>query len=201
VVTLWLARGVVGPLATTGVTDEGIAIAGAALLLLLPARGIAGARLLRPHDLKGLPWGILVLFGGGIALAGAIDSSGLAAWIGGQVTLLEEVPVILVLLTMVGVTILLTELASNTATAAVLIPIAHGAATAVGLLPLQVAIAVTTAASCAFMLPVATPPNAVVFASGHVTLGDMVRAGMVLNVLLAILVTIAATTWLPLVWP
>ncbi|MDP2327235.1 MAG: SLC13 family permease [Dehalococcoidia bacterium] len=200
VVALWLGRGLIGPLAAH-LTDEGVALAGAALLLLLPARGIRGARLLHPRDLRRLPWGILVLFGGGIALAGAIESSGLAGWIGGRVTLLDALPAIVVLLALVLVTIFLTELASNTATAAVLIPIAHGAATVAGLVPLEVTVAVTVAASCAFMLPVATPPNAVVFASGRVTLGQMLRAGLVLNVLLAVVVATAVRTWLPLAWP
>lgn len=200
VVALWLARGFVGPLADV-VTDEGVALTGAALLLVLPARGLHGERLLHPRDLRRLPWGILVLFGGGIALAGAIESSGLAAWIGERVTLLDALPAVGVLFALVLVTIFLTELASNTATAAVLIPIAHGAATVAGLVPLEVAVAVTVAASCAFMLPVATPPNAVVFASGRVTLGQMLRVGLVLNIVLALLVTGAARLWLPLAWP
>lgn len=201
VVALWLTRGLVPPLSASGITDEAVAMTGAALLLVLPARGPRGARLLHPRDLRRLPWGILVLFGGGLALAGAIESSGLATWIGLQVTVIQELPPILILFAIVGVTILLTELASNTATAAILIPIAHGTAVVLGLVPLEVAVGVATAASCAFMLPVATPPNAVVFASGRVSLGAMLRAGIFLNVLLGGAVTGAAVHWLPIAWP
>ena len=201
VVILWLARGIVTPLADTGLADEDIAIAGAALLFLLPAAGIRGPRLLHLPDLKTLPWGILILFGGGIALAGAIDSSGLAIWLGQQLTRLGDLPTPLILLAFIVVTILLTELASNTATAAVLVAVAHGSAAATGLIPIQIMVAVTLAASCAFMLPVATPPNAVVFSSGRVTLGQMIRAGLALNVIMAALIAIAVTLWLPLAWP
>jgi len=200
VVALWLLRGSVAPLAATGLTDEAIAIGGAILLFAIPAGRLAGPRLLQWDDLHRIPWGVLVLFGGGLALAGGIEQSGLAAWLGARIALPAGWPAIAGLLAFVVFTILLTELASNTATAAVLLPIAHGAAVALGLDPIVVVVAISTAASCAFMLPIATPPNAVVFSSGRVTQAQMIRAGLALNVVMAVIVTLAAALWLQVVW-
>ena len=136
---------------------------------------------------KVLPWGILLLFGGGPSLAAAFESSGLAAWIGGRIDGIGTVPPMVLTLTVVALVILLTELTSNTATAATFLPIAAAVSFRLSGDPLALSAAVALAASCAFMLPVATPPNAIVFATGQVGIGQMMRAGLFVN-LAAILV-------------
>ena len=136
---------------------------------------------------KTLPWGILILFGGGLSLAAAFQSTGLAAWIGAGVGTVGATSVLVLTLVVVGVVIFLTELTSNTATAATLLPVAAAVSLSQTGDPLPLSIAVALAASCAFMLPVATPPNAIVFSSGYVTIPQMMRAGLIAN-LISILV-------------
>lgn len=200
----WLGNGLLdSPLgigAIGGVSDTNIAITGALMLFILPARGRSGPRLLEWGDLSELPWGILVLFGGGLALAAGIDSSGLAAWTAGHFDELSGAPTILTLLAIALIVIFLTEITSNTATASVFIPIVAGVAVSLGEHPYVLMIVTTTAASCAFMLPVATPPNAVVFATGEVTMRQMARVGLGLNLILAPLLALAAQAWLSLAW-
>jgi solute carrier family 13 (sodium-dependent dicarboxylate transporter), member 2/3/5 len=176
-----------------GLEDSTIAIAGALLLFLAPAE--RRQPVLTWEDTRGLPWGVLLLFGGGLALARAFETSGLAAAIAGVVAALAAVPVWVMLLAAGALFLALSELASNTAVAAMAMPIL--AATALGLgvpaLPLMAVGAIAT--SCAFMLPVGTPPNAIVFGSGLVTIPEMARAGIWLN-LLALAVATAAGLWL-----
>jgi sodium-dependent dicarboxylate transporter 2/3/5 len=137
-----------------------------------------------------LPWGLLVLFGGGLSLAAAIRRNGVGELLGSQVSALEGVPSVLLVLGIVSLMIFLTELTSNTATAATLIPIFAELAPGLGVPPLLLVVPAAIAASCAFMLPVATPPNAIVFGSGHVTIPQMSRAGLWLNLLGIVLVTL-----------
>ena len=171
------------------VNDAMIAIAGGAALFLLPSG--AGGRLLDLSALKGLRWDILVLFGGGLALAGLIDRSGLAGWIGAHVVLAEALPVWLVILVLAGTIVYVGELASNTAMAAVFLPGAGAAATSIGVEPIGFLWPIVLAASVGFMLPVATPPNAIVMDSPAVTRVSMLRAGALLD-LIGIGVTVAA---------
>jgi sodium-dependent dicarboxylate transporter 2/3/5 len=140
-----------------------------------------GTRLLTWEDLAALPWGVLLLFGGGLSLAAAISSSGLATWIGAVMQALDAWPVFLIVaVATIGMTFL-TELTSNTASAAAFLPLAAAVAAGLGFEPLLITIPLALAASLAFMLPVATPPNAVAYASGRLTIGQMVRAGFWLN--------------------
>ncbi|MDK3258096.1 SLC13 family permease [Blastococcus capsensis] len=168
--------------------DATIAIAAAVLLFLLPA---AGRRVpaLDWHTAQQLPWGVLLLFGGGLSLAAAVQASGLDAYIGNQVGQLGALPVVLLVFSVALVVILLTEVTSNTATAAAFLPVLGGVALGLDLGPLALLVPAALAATCAFMLPVATPPNAIVFGSGYVTIGQMIRAGAVLNVIGVVLVT------------
>jgi solute carrier family 13 (sodium-dependent dicarboxylate transporter), member 2/3/5 len=140
---------------------------------------------------------VLLLFGGGLSLAAAVESSGLAAWIGGRLEGLGGLSPVWVVLAVVGTVILLTELTSNTATTATFLPVVAAVALGLGVEPLLLVLPTTLAASCAFMLPVATPPNAIVYGSGRVSLPQMARAGVWLNLLFLALLTLAAFTIVP----
>lgn len=198
----WMTRPIlvehVGPLA--GLSDAGIAMTAALALFLLPSGEPDGRRLLDWKLARDTPWGVLILFGGGLSLAAAVESTGLSAWFGTGVGGLSEWPITLLVLVVVAVVILLTELTSNTATAATFLPVLGGIAVGLGRDPLLLAVPAALAASGAFMLPVATPPNAIVYGSGAVRIEDMVRAGVWLNALFVFLITAAAYVLLPLVF-
>lgn len=166
-----------------GLSDAGIAILAAMVLFVTPVNLRRREFALSWESARELPWEILVLFGGGLSLASAITTTKLADWIGSNLTVLEGLPVAVAVLVVTTTIIFLTELTSNTATAAAFIPIVAALAVAVGAPPVLLATPAALAASCAFMLPVATPPNAVVFAGGYVTVPQMARAGIVLNFL------------------
>ncbi|NGM20103.1 DASS family sodium-coupled anion symporter [Roseomonas stagni] len=193
---LWVSRPALSGVLPAGVNDTVIAIAAGVALFIIPAGGAnpPGTALLDWSAAKRLPWGVLLLFGGGLALASAIGSSGLAAWIGAAFAGLDTWPVILVVVLVTAAIVFLTELTSNTATAAAFLPLMASVAPALGADPFLLTIPVALAASCAFMLPVATPPNAIVFGSGHLTVAQMARAGFLLN--LAGIVAIVGLTWL-----
>ncbi|MFN2443164.1 MAG: DASS family sodium-coupled anion symporter [Thermoanaerobaculia bacterium] len=187
----WIARPLLEG-TVPGLSDAGIAILAAVSLFTLPVGTERGRFLLGPGDVERVPWPVLILFGGGLALAEAIDSSGLAAWIGSGIGGLDGLPPWIAMLVVTTVIVFLTELTSNTATAATFIPIVGAAAVGIGIDPLMLCIPAALGASCAFMLPVATPPNAIVFGSGQLPLGSMIRAGLRLNIVM-ILIVIAAT--------
>jgi solute carrier family 13 (sodium-dependent dicarboxylate transporter), member 2/3/5 len=165
------------------VTDTGLAIAGGIALFAIPADWRSRTFLLDWETARKAPWEILILFGGGLSLAQAIDRTGLAAWIGGSLDFLTGGPLVLLILGVTLLIIFMTELTSNTATAAALLPVVGALAVDASVAPAILAIAVALAASSAYMLPVATPPNAIVFASGYVTLPQMMRAGILLNLI------------------
>lgn len=197
---LWISRPLLnGVPGLEGLSDPGIALICAAVLFLIPSGMAADRRFLMTwREAQGIPWQVLILFGGGLSLAAAMDSSGLAAWIGQGLAGLGDLPPFLFLLVLVATVVLLTELASNTATVAALLPIVATVAAGAGMDVVVVSAAVAMAASCAFMLPVATPPNALVFATGHVTVATMVRAGIVMNLISIVLVSLAALALAPL---
>lgn len=177
------------------ISDAGILVTAALVLFAVPAGPNSDERLLNWDDAQGVRWDVLILVGGGLALASAIDSSGLSLWIGSGLTAFSFLPVFaLVLLAMVLI-VYLGELASNTAMAAVFLPIAGATAMNMGLDPLLLILPVALAASLGFMLPVATPPNAIIYGSGEVTSAQMLKAGAVLDIG-AILVVYAAVAWL-----
>ncbi|MFN3746772.1 MAG: SLC13 family permease [Hyphomicrobiaceae bacterium] len=178
----WVLRPLYADVAP-GLEDPQIAVLSAVALFLLPSGMTAGGRLLAWDDLKELPWGILILLGGGLSLAGAISSSGLAAWLGAVMSAMAGWPVLLIIATATVGMIFLTELTSNTASAATFLPIGAALAVGIGLDPIVLTVPLALAASCAFMLPVATPPNAIVFASGRITIRQMVYAGFWVNIL------------------
>ena len=166
-----------------GLSDAGIAILGALVLFVLPAGDGSGETLLGWRSAGRLPWDVLILFGGGLSLAAAISRSGLADWIGTALSGMSGWSLVLVALITTLVVIFLTELTSNTATAAAFLPVVGSVAVAMGADPILLALPAALAASCAFMLPVATPPNAIVYGTGRVRIPEMARAGFALNLL------------------
>jgi sodium-dependent dicarboxylate transporter 2/3/5 len=167
--------------------DAMVAIAAALALFLIPATR-DGQRTLDWSAMKELPWGILLLFGGGLALSAQFGQTGLSAWIGQQVQGLAGIPVWVIVLAVIVLVIFLTELTSNTATTATFLPVMAGVAGGLAIEPLLLLVPTALAATMAFMLPVATPPNAIVFGSGQITIGQMVRGGVVLNVVGIVLI-------------
>ncbi len=168
-----------------------VAIIASAVLFAIPVNWGEGEFALDWEWAKRIPWGVLVLFGGGLALAEAFASTGLVQWIGQKLTLLEGVPPLFVILAIAVMLTFLTEVTSNTATTSIMMPILGGAAAAaLGVHPLLLMIPAAISASCAFMLPVATPPNAIVFGAGHLTVPQMARAGVLINLIGVILVTL-----------
>lgn len=172
------------------VDDSVIAMAAVIVLFILPVR--PGVRTMDWETTKQLPWGILLLIGGGLALSKQFSDTGLSKWLGQQVAGLDILPTVLFVAAAVLLVLLLTELTSNTATTATFVPILGAVALGSGLDPMLIVVPAALAASCAFMLPVATPPNAVVFGSGHVTIGQMIKGGVWLNLIGLILVTLSA---------
>jgi sodium-dependent dicarboxylate transporter 2/3/5 len=180
----WLSRLV------PGLTEAGISVVCALVLLVVPVSNWEPA--LDWKSAERIPWGVLVLFGGGLSLASAIQGSGLSTWIGDAVGAMRALsPLLLVLLVTMGIT-LLTEFTSNTATAAAFLPIASSLAVGAGMNPLIITVAAGLAASNGFMLPVGTPPNAIVFASGKLSTPQMARAGLMIDALFVVLITLAA---------
>ncbi len=179
--------------------DTIIAIIAALVLFLIPARR-GNKVLINWKEAVKLPWGILLLFGGGLALAEGFKSSGLAEFIGSQMTLLQGVALILLLLILIASVNFLTEITSNLATTSMLLPILAPMALTIDVHPYILMVGATVAASCAFMLPVATPPNAVVFGSGYLRIPDMVKTGIWMNVLSIIVLTLIVFLLLPNLW-
>jgi len=171
-----------------GVDDGTVAIMMAALLFLFRSE-IHDSNILNAKSFRRLPWDIVILLGGGFALAYGMQHSGLSGWVGSQLEFLKDVPLILMLLGIALVVIFLTEITSNTATTQVLLPILAAASLASGLDITSTLLVATLSASCAFMLPVATPPNAIVFGSDHVPMHHMVRTGIRLNLIMVFIVT------------
>lgn len=162
--------------------DTLIAMIGGLLMFTLPTDFRKGEFLLTWEDMKKLPWGILILFGGGLCLAKSLEDSGLIQMIGDGVTSWGQVNLLVLTLILSAIGLFLTELMSNVALTTIFVPVVFGIADGFGYNPAVLAVPVTLAASCAFCLPISTPPNAILFASGHIRLIDMVRAGIILNI-------------------
>ncbi|MGM0939616.1 MAG: SLC13 family permease [Bacillota bacterium] len=196
----WITRSFVLAELNQNINDAIIAVAAAIILFIIPSKNKQGDFLLDWNTAVKLPWGILLLFGGGLAIAAGFTQSGLTEWIGTQLITLQGIHIFIVLLVITALVIFLTEITSNTATANMMYPIMAALAIALGVHPYVVMIAAGVASSCAFMLPVATPPNAVVFGAGYLRIPDMAKAGIVLNLIGIVLVTISVYFLLPLVW-
>lgn len=187
----WMIQPLLAASLLPWLNDTVIAVSAAVLLFLIPVDLPSRTFLMNWETAQGMPWGVLLLFGGGLALAGAISSSGLAGWIADSLGALGVLPALVMIMLIVAVIIFLTEVTSNTATAAAFLPLLGALAVAQDMSPLLFTIPAAIAASCAFMMPVATPPNAIVFGSGQVQIGDMMRAGFALNLFGILVVTFA----------
>jgi len=183
-----------------GLNDTSIAIGAALLLFLIPANVKERTFLLDWQTANKLPWGVLLLFGGGLSLAGVIGASGLAEWIAQSLGGLDMLPLILMIGLVALVITFLTEITSNTATAAAFLPLLGALAVAQGLPPQMLAIPAAIAASCAFMMPVATPPNAIVFGTGEMRIQSMIKAGFALNLFGVFFVTLLCYGLIGLIW-
>lgn len=183
-----------------GIDDTIIALIGALLLFMIPARNKPGEMLMDWQTAASLPWGILILFGAGFSIAQGFEATGLATWIGGRLTLLEGVSFLLILLTIITLVNFLTEITLNMATVSMILPVLAALAPAIGLHPYGLMVGASLAGSCAFMLPIATAPNAIVFGSGLLRMGDMARAGIWLNLISIVLITLFIYALMPLIW-
>jgi sodium-dependent dicarboxylate transporter 2/3/5 len=190
VASLWITRVLWGKYLPM-VTDTSIAIFGAFLLFLIPAE--KGKTLLNWNDAGRLPWDVVLLLGGGLAIARGFTETGLDSWMAQQLLFLKGMSVIVIVLAVVTLTIFLTEITSNTATATIILPVTFSLATVLGMEPAGLMIAAAMSSSLAFMLPVATPPNAIVFGTGCVTIPQMVRAGLWMNLLCIAIITLYIT--------
>jgi len=175
----------------SGLTDAGIAIISAILLFMIPSSNNKDD-LLNWDSSNKLPWGLLILFGGGLSIAAQINSTGLGVWIGEGLSILGTVPPIMLIFFVAALIIFLTEITSNVATTSTFLPVFGAVAIGLGILPVSLTVPVCLAASCAFMLPVATPPNAIVYGSGKFTIATMMKAGFVLNIIGIFVVTLFA---------
>lgn len=176
-------------------TDTTIAMVGGALMFIVPVNLNGSDFLLQWEDTSKLPWGILILFGGGMCLAQGLEKVGLIQVIGQVVSGYQGVSLLVLTLIVTAIVLLMTELMSNVALVAIFIPVVIGVASGLEVDPLILVIPATLAASCAFMMPISTPPNAIVFASGHIKIRDMIKAGIWLNIL-AVIIIVLATHWL-----
>jgi sodium-dependent dicarboxylate transporter 2/3/5 len=189
VVACWVLRPFIGNRIGFELTDTGIAIAGAIALFLIPADWRSRTFLLDLATARKAPFDILILFGGGLSLAQAMDSSGLAIWIGNGLSFLHGMHLVVLVAGVALLLVFMTELMSNTAATAAFLPIAGSLVLGADAAPLLVAVPVALAASAGYMLPVSTLPNALVYATGHIPLASMIRAGFVLDLIAAAVIT------------
>ncbi|MDJ0921521.1 MAG: SLC13 family permease [Henriciella sp.] len=206
VATLWILRLPINNLGLTygivplaALSDMGIAIAGAVTVFLVPAGKGEGRALMNWEEAVKLPWGVLLLFGGGIALGNAVKSTGMSEWVGLQLQVLSIFPLIIFVGLVVALVIFLTELTSNVATMTTLAPILGALAVAIGAEPSSLLAPAAVAASCAFMLPVATAPNAIVYATGEITVAQMMRKGLTINLMGVVIITVIGYWLAPLI--
>ena len=196
----WITRSFLLQKLIPNLDDTIIAVIAGILLFILPASKSKNRKLINWEEAVKLPWGILLLFGGGLALAQGFKTSGLAEWIGGQLTLLEGASIFILLLFLIALVNFLTEITSNLATTAMILPILAPLSLVLDVNPFILMVGATVAASCAFMLPVATPPNAVVFGSGYLRIPDMAKTGVWMNLFSIIFLTIMVYFLLPSLW-
>jgi sodium-dependent dicarboxylate transporter 2/3/5 len=194
---LWTQITLAGYQPLAGLTDTGVAILAALLLFILPAGRKPFVPVLDWESASKLPYGILLLFGGGLSLADAIERNGVGEFLGSYTGALQALPEFAFIAAVCLGILFLTEMTSNTATAATFIPLLAAVAVGAGWDPMKLMVPAALAASCAFMLPVATPPNAIAYASGKVDMASMLKAGVRLNLIAVILITGFAYFWAP----
>ncbi|ALT00435.1 anion transporter [Lacimicrobium alkaliphilum] len=197
----WMTRPLIeGAFGIEGLSDAGIAMFAALSLFVISAGKSEGGALMNWEDTRDIPWGVLILFGGGLSLAAAVSDTGLAEWMGQSLVSLNTYGLLVLIICAATMVIFLTEMTSNLATTATFLPVVAAIAVEIGGAPISLAVPVALAASCAFMLPVATPPNAIVFSSGLISIPQMARAGLLLNLLGIVLVSAVAYFIAPMVF-
>ena len=197
---LWVTRSFIWEDVLPGISDGIIAIIATVVLFTLPTRRADERRIMQWEDSKKIPWGILLLFGGGLAIAAGFVETGLSGWIGEQLRALDGVDVILIILLATALVLFMTEITSNAATATMILPVMAAFAIALGIHPFALMVPCAMAANCAFMLPVGTPPNAILFGTGKVTIMEMVKTGFWLNIAALLLIVAAVLYVLPTLW-
>jgi sodium-dependent dicarboxylate transporter 2/3/5 len=200
---LWITRDLVNQLKWFRLDDNMIAVFGALLLFIIPARATENGneKILEWKDTGSMAWGILLLFGGGITLAAALEKAGLITMLGKWIAGFSGSNALLIVIVVTTLSIFMSEVMSNIAQVIVMAPVVSGIAEAVGISPFMLGIPMTLAASAASMMPMGTPPNAIVFASGHIRMKQMIRTGLVMNIISIILIVLFSWFVLPLVMP
>lgn len=196
----WITRAFLIEPFLPGLTDAIIAVIAALVLFMMPAPNNPGKRLLDWEVAKDLPWGIALLYGAGLSLAAGFTETGLSAYLGEQLTVLEGIPLFVILIILVALTIVMTELMSNGASATMLYPIMGALAFALGVHPYGLMLAACLAVTASFMLPVSTPPNAIVFGTYYVRMNDMLKAGVGMNLIIILLVPPLVYFVIPALW-
>lgn len=196
----WLLRPFVLEKIIPGINDTSIVIGTVLLLFLIPSKSSKGEMLLTWKTAREIPWGILILFGGGLVIANGFQVSHLSTWIGNQFVSFEGWHTLVILLGIALIVVFLTEINSNTATATIFFPVLAGMSGVLGIHPYVLMFVAGISASCAFMLPVATPPNAIVFGSGYLKISDMAKAGLWMNLIAIVVIAIYCYFMLPLFW-
>ena len=181
------------------IDDTIIAMTAGILLFVVPASDFK-KRLITWEDAVKLPWGIILLFGGGMALAAGFQITGLASWLGAQMSIFQGLSLLVLVFVVITLVNFFTEFTSNLATTAMLLPILAPIAISLNINPYMLMVACTIAASCAFMMPVATPPNAVVFGSGYLRIPDMIKSGIWMNIISILFLTLMVYYFLPIIW-
>ena len=181
------------------IDDTIIAMTAGVLLFVVPASDFK-KRLITWEDAVKLPWGIILLFGGGMALAAGFQITGLASWLGAQMSIFQGLSLLVLVFVVITLVNFFTEFTSNLATTAMLLPILAPIAISLNINPYMLMVACTIAASCAFMMPVATPPNAVVFGSGYLRIPDMIKSGIWMNIISILFLTLMVYYFLPIIW-
>ena len=194
---LWITRSFILNQFIPGINDTVIAIGAALTMFLIPSKRDDSKALLTWKEAESLPWGVIILFGGGLSLAAAFQSSGLAEWLGNQLTAVSGLPLLLIIIIIALSVNFLTEVTSNVATASIMLPVLASLASAINIHPYLLMIPATMAASCAFMLPIATGPNAIAFSVGELEMKDMVRSGVWLNIVSSLLISLLVYFLLP----
>ncbi len=198
---LWIFRGVLNEnISWLSISDTEISMYAAIALFAIPHNFRKGEFVLNWSDTSKLAWGILILFGGGLALASGLSQAGVITTIADYISSMEGVSVTLIAVLIIGLMLFMTELMSNVALIAIFAPVVAGIAIGLGLDKMELLVPVAMASSCAFMLPMATPPNAIVFASGYIKIKDMVRAGFFLNVISIFLLFLFFKFIIPLIF-
>tara|TARA_A100001391_G_scaffold177676_3_gene141796 strand:- start:267 stop:1487 length:1221 start_codon:yes stop_codon:yes gene_type:complete len=195
----WITRSFVLQPLLPAIDDTIIAMCAGILLFTIKSDN-KKEPLINWEDAVKLPWGIILLFGGGMALASGFETTGLAEWLGSQMSLLQGLALMVLVVVIVASVNFITEVTSNLATTAMLLPILAPIAIGLDINPYILMVATTVAASCAFMLPVATPPNAVVFGSGYLKISDMAKSGIWMNIVSIVFLSLMVYYVLPLIW-